>query len=64
MNILVFKAFAYDLITSLATLVALWLTVPDNVSKLGISDLFVPVVVGAAGALLLAIRRYIIVNKQ
>ena len=63
MNIAVFKAFLYDLATSVATLVALWLTVPDNVSKLGFADYLVPIIVGAAGALLLALRRYVLIKK-
>jgi hypothetical protein len=63
MNIPVFKAFLYDLITTVLTLVVAYLTVPENVSKLGFSDVLVPVIVGIAGAAALALRRYRIINK-
>jgi hypothetical protein len=62
MNVTVLKAFIYDLATTVATLVAVWLTVPDNVSAIGVGDALVPIVVGLAGAGLLALRRYRIEN--
>jgi hypothetical protein len=58
MNTAVFKAFIYDLATTAATIAAAWLTIPDNVSKVGVGDALVPIVVGLAGAGVLALRRY------
>jgi len=60
----VLKAFVIDLATTVATIVALWLTVPDNVATMGIGDVFVPVVVGLAGAGLVALRRFRIDKRQ
>lgn len=60
MDLKVFKAFLYDLLTSIVTLVTAYLAVPDNVSKLGVADMFVPIVVGIAGAVAIAARRYLI----
>ena len=59
----VLKAFVIDLATTVATIVALWLTVPDNVTTMGIGEALVPVVVGLAGAGLVALRRFRIDKK-
>lgn len=62
-NFPVLKAFLYDLLTSVVTMAAVYLTVPENVSKMGISDAVVPIVVGLAGAAIIALRRFRIENK-
>jgi len=59
-NVLVLKAFLFDLVTTAITVAAAWLTIPDNVSKLGVADALVPIVVGIAGAAVIAARRYLI----
>ena len=59
----VLKAFIFDLITSALTAAAAWLSVPGNVESIGFTDYLVPVIVGVAGAVALAIRRYRIENK-
>lgn len=64
MNLKVFKAFIYDLATSIVTLVAAYLTVPENVTGLGFSDALVPVVVGLAGAGAIAWRRYVLESRR
>jgi hypothetical protein len=60
MNILVLKAFVYDLVTTALTGAALYLTVPENVSAMGFGDAIVPIIVGVAGAAVIAFRRYLI----
>lgn len=60
----VLKAFIFDFLTTAVTAVAVWLTVPDNVGKLGVSDTLIPLVVGLAGAGLIALRRYLIESKS
>jgi hypothetical protein len=62
-NYPVLKAFIYDLLTTVATLVVGYLTIPENVSAMGFGDVIVPVIVGIAGAALIALRRYRIINK-
>jgi hypothetical protein len=62
-NYPVLKAFVFDLLTTVATLVVGYLTIPDNVAKMGFSDVLIPVIVGIAGAALIALRRYHIINK-
>ena len=63
-NVLVLKAFIFDLVTTVVTVVVAWLTIPDNVSKLGVGDTLVPLVVGIAGAAAIAARRYLIEAKK
>lgn len=63
-NVLVLKAFLFDLVTTAITVAAAWLAIPDNVSKLGVGDAFVPIVVGIAGAAVIAARRYLIEAKK
>ena len=63
-NVLVLKAFLFDLATTAVTVVVAFLTVPDNVSKLGFGDALVPIVVGLAGAATIALRRYLIESKS
>ena len=60
----VLKAFVLDLATTVITLVVAWLSIPDNVTKLGIGDALVPVIVGLAGAAAIALRRYLIEAKK
>ena len=64
MDVKVLKAFLYDLATTVVTLVVGYLTIPDNVSKLGFGDAFVPIVVGLAGAAAIAWRRYVIESHK
>lgn len=63
-NVLVLKAFLFDLVTTAITVSAAWLTIPDNVAKLGVGDALVPIVVGIAGAAVIAARRYLIESKS
>jgi len=62
-NFPVLKAFVYDLLTTVVTLVSAYLTVPENVSAMGFGDYLVPVIVGVAGAVAIALRRFVIENK-
>ena len=64
LDVKVLKAFLYDLATTVVTLVVAYLTVPDNVTKLGFGDALVPIVVGLAGAAATAWRRYVIEAKK
>ena len=62
-NYPVLKAFIIDLATTVITLVATFLTIPDNVSSLGFSDYLVPIIVALAGAGVVALRRYNIIKQ-
>lgn len=63
-NYPVLKAFFIDLATTIVTVAVTYLTIPDNVAKLGIGDYLVPIIVALAGAALVALRRYNIVKKE
>jgi hypothetical protein len=63
-NYPVLKAFVIDLVTTVITLVVTFLTIPDNVAKLGFSDFIVPIIVALAGAGLVALRRYNIIKSS
>jgi hypothetical protein len=62
-NLPVLKAFLYDLATTVITLVVGYLSLPENVSKMGVADTIVPIIVGLAGAAGIALRRYHIIQS-
>jgi hypothetical protein len=62
-NFPVLKAFVFDLLTTVVTGAAIYLTVPENVEAMGFSDTLVPIIVGVAGAAVIAVRRYLIESK-
>jgi hypothetical protein len=64
MDTQVFKSFIFDLLTSIVTAGATWLTVSANVEKIGFEGYLVPVIVGLAGAVVMGLRRFNIVKKQ
>lgn len=63
-NYPVLKAFVIDLATTLITVALTWITLPDNLAKAGVSDAIIPIVVGLAGAGLVAWRRFVITKKE
>lgn len=63
MDMAVFKAFAYDLLTTVISLAVGWLAYAEHWEVMGLSPALAPIAAALVGALAIGLRRYKLIKS-